>query len=378
MRRQARGGLFTGFWPVCRKEIIHLSRDRGTVFFAALIPIVQLVILGFAVDTNVRQLATAVCDQAATQQSRRLVDRFATSDTFRIAGYVPSREALYEQIVDGHAKVGLFIPVDFSRRLGEGRQAVAQVLVDGSESNATSIAVNVANSIALRESVERLGSGTRFDVLPVEVRPTVLFNPATRSPNFFVPGLIAVLLQMMVILLTSLSIVRERERGTLDQLTLTPVRPLGLMLGKMIPYGLLGSFEIVCILLIMRVVFQVPIHGSLVLLLVATLPFLLVVMGLGLMISAKANSQAEAFQMSFGTILPSIFLSGYIFAVENMPLGFRLVSKLLPATYFIDLLRGVILRGAGWSHLWPHMVVLTVMGVVLTSLAALEFRRRLG
>ncbi|MFN7923003.1 MAG: ABC transporter permease [Bryobacteraceae bacterium] len=374
MRRTAPRNPIAGFWPVCRKEMIHLSRDRGTVFFAAFIPVVQLVILGFAVDTNVRQLRTVVRDEAATQQTRLLVDRFAASDTFRILGYASSREELYDRIVSGEAKVGIYIPPDYSHRLAEGRLATVQVLVDGSESTATSIAVNTANTILLREAV---GSAT-VSALPVEARPSVLFNPATRSPNFFVPGLIAVLLQMMVILLTALSIVRERERGTLDQLTLTPVKPLGLMLGKMAPYGVLGFLELLFILAIMRWVFAVPIHGSLALLLLSSLPFLLVVMGLGLMISAKANSQAEAFQMSFGTILPSIFLSGYIFAVDSMPLGFRLISKVLPATYFIDVMRGIILRGARFEHLWPHLAILTGMGCLLTVAAAVQFRRRLG
>lgn len=375
MRRMAPRSPFAGFWPVCRKEIIHLSRDKGTVFFAAFLPVVQLVILGFAVDTNVRQLATVVRDEAATQQTRLLVRKFAASDTFRIQGYAGSRQELYDRIVSGEAKVGLYFPADYSRRLAEGRQATVQVLVDGSESTATSMAVNVANSILLRES---LNAAARVEALPVEARPAVLFNPATRSANFFVPGLIAVLLQMMVILLTALSIVRERERGTLDQLSLTPIRPLGLMLGKMAPYGALGFLELLWILAIMRFVFNVPIHGSLALLLAAALPFLLVVMGLGLMISARANSQAEAFQMSFGTILPSIFLSGYIFSLDNMPLGFRIVGKALPATYFIDLLRGIILRGAGIEHLWPDIAVLTGMGCLLTYLAAVQFRRRLG
>ena len=376
MTRTAPRSPVAGFRPVCRKEFIHLSRDAGTLFFAAFIPVVQLVILGFAVDTNVRQLRTVVLDEAATQQTRALVDRFAASDTFRIQGFAASRQELYGRIVSGEAKVGLYIPADFSRRLAEGREATVQVLVDGSESTATSMAVNVANMILLREATG--ASGARAAPLPVEARPQVLFNPATRSPNFFVPGLIAVLLQMMVILLTSLSIVRERERGTLDQLMLTPVRPLGLMLGKMAPYGLLGFLELLFILSIMRWVFHVPIHGSLALLLASALPFLLVVMGLGLLISSKANSQAEAFQMSFGTILPSIFLSGYIFSIDNMPLGFRLVSKLIPATYFIDLMRGIILRGAGLEHLWTQIVILTAMGVALTLLAAVQFRRRLG
>lgn len=373
MRRPAERGPFAGFLPVCRKEIIHLSRDRGTVFFAAFLPVVQLVLFGFAIDTNVRQLRTLVRDEAATEQTRALVDRFAASDTFRILGYAASRDELYERIVSGEAKVGLLIPPDYSRLRRQGRPATVQVLVDGSESTATSAAVNVANAILLRES-----SSQSAPLAVVEARPAVLFNPATRSANFFVPGLIAILLQMMVILLTSLSVVRERERGTLDQLTLTPVRPLGLMLGKMVPYGVLGFLELLWILAIMRVVFAVPVHGSTLFLIASALPFLLVVMGMGLMISARAGSQAEAFQLSFGTVLPSVFLSGYIFPVDNMPAVFQWISRALPATYFIELLRGIILRGAGLEHLWTNIAVLAAMGCGLTWLAAVQFRRRLG
>ena len=194
--------------------------------------------------------------------------------------------------------------------------------------------------------------------MPIEVRPSVLYNPATRSANFFVPGLIAILLQVMIILLIALSLVRERERGTLEQLTMTPVAPLGLMVGKMIPYGLLGFGELCLILTIMRIVFQVPIHGNVFALLGMSLPFLLTVLGVGLFISTKARTQAEAFQLSMGTVLPSVFLSGYIFLLDTMPPFFRGVSRLIPATYYIRILRGVILRGAGFTDLWLNALVL--------------------
>lgn len=190
------------------------------------------------------------------------------------------------------------------------------------------------------------------------------------------PGLIAVLLQVMCILLIALSIVRERERGTLEQLTMTPVAPLGLMVGKMIPYGVLAFFELCAILLVMRVVFQVPVHGSVILLLLMSLPYILTLLGLGLMISAKAKTQAEAFQLALGTILPSIFLSGYIFMIENMPVVFQGISRIIPATYFIRVLRGIILRGASFADLWPNAAVLTVMGCLAILLAARLFVRQ--
>jgi ABC-2 type transport system permease protein len=211
---------------------------------------------------------------------------------------------------------------------------------------------------------------------PVEVRPSVLFNPASRSPNFFVPGLIGILLQAMIIMLVALSIVRERERGTLEQLSLTPVAPLGLMVGKMLPYGLLGFLELVGIVGLMRLVFQVPIHGSFLLLLCLSLPFLFTILGLGLLISTKARTQAEAFQMAMGTLLPSVFLSGYIFLIQNMPPFFRALSHVIPATYFISILRGIILRGAGFAQLWQDAAILMAMGGAAVGLAAVQFVRK--
>jgi ABC-2 type transport system permease protein len=180
----------------------------------------------------------------------------------------------------------------------------------------------------------------------------------------------------MCILLIALSIVRERERGTLEQLTMTPVAPLGLMVGKMIPYGVLAFFELCAILLVMRIVFQVPVHGSVILLLLMSLPYILTLLGLGLVISAKATTQAEAFQLALGTILPSIFLSGYIFMIENMPLFFQGISRIIPATYFIRVLRGIILRGASFADLWPNAAVLTLMGCGAILLAARLFVRQ--
>jgi len=366
--------LLSGMIPMMRKEFLHLRRDKGTVIFALLIPVVQLIIFGFALNMNVRQIPTVVYDQAPSQRSRELIERFRAADTFAIRGHVNSDEELYREIRQGNAQVALKIPADYADRILEGRGATVQLLVDGSDSTVSSAALNVFNSLILLEN-QRLSN---FGKPIVEARPAVLFNPATRSPNFFVPGLVAVLVQIMVILLVALSVVRERERGTLDQLTVTPVQPLGVMVGKMIPYVALGFVEICWVLLIMRVVFAVPINGSLATLLLIAVPFLVASSGIGLLISTKAQSQAEAFQMSFGTMLPSIFLSGYIFPINNMPTQFQYVSKIIPTTYYIEVTRGVILRGASLSELWVNGAVLTLMAVVTVALAARQFQRQLS
>src|SRR5579864_8642796 len=257
--------LFYGLGPVCRKEFLHVTRDRGTLFFALLIPMLQLFLFGFAVDTNVRQIATVVLDESHTQESRRLLERFAGSDVFDLKSYAQSPSEMYEKIRGGKARAGIRIPYDYARRLEDGTAATVLVLVDGSDSTVAGQAVSTSTGVALKESLVRALPG---GAMPIEVRPSVLYNPATRSANFFVPGLIAILLQVMAILMIALSLVRERERGTLEQLTMTPVAPLGLMLGKMIPYGALTFAELCVILLVMRTVFLVPIHGNVLLLLV--------------------------------------------------------------------------------------------------------------
>ena len=362
--------LFRGLVPICRKEALHILRDPGTLFFALLIPMLQLFLFGFAVDTNIRQIATVVLDESHTQESRQLIQRFAASDVFAIKGEAGSRDGLYDVIRSGRARVGIRIPYDYARQLQNGGTASVLVLVDGSDSAVAAQAVSTSTGVALQQSLAHvLPTGK----MPIEVRPAVLYNPSTRSANFFVPGLVGILLQVMTILMIALSLVRERERGTLEQLIMTPVAPLGLMLGKMIPYGVMAFGELCAILLVMRVVFQVPVHGSVPVLLLLSLPFLLTVLGLGLVISTRARTQAEAFQLAMGTILPSVFLSGYIFLVENMPPFFRAVSSIIPTTYYIRILRGIILRGAGLADLWREAAILTLMGCAAILLAARQF-----
>jgi ABC-2 type transport system permease protein len=362
--------LFSGLVPICRNEFLHIIRDPGTLFFALFIPMLQLLLFGFAIDANVRQIPTVILDESNTQESRRLLQSFAASDVFRLEKYAGSVDELYAEVRSGKASVAIRIPYDYARSLLAGTPAEVEVLIDGSDSTVAGQAVNTATGVALERSLARVLPDGK---MPIDVRPSMLYNPAMRSANFFVPGLTAVLLQVMIVVLISLSLVREREKGTLEQLMMTPVRPLGLMVGKMLPYGALGFGELCLVLLVMRWVFQVPIHGSVSELLLMSLPFLLTVLGLGLIISTKARTQAAAFQLAMGTVLPSVFLSGYIFLISNMPPFFQGVSRFIPATYYIVILRGVILRGAGLQELWPQAAVLTGMGCAATLLAARLF-----
>lgn len=370
---------FGGLVPVLRKEAIHIRRDPMALFFTVLIPLLQMFMIGKAINTNVRDMPTVVYDAAQTQESRRLLDRFVNSDDFEIVSHVYSDEALNQEIIAGRARVGIKVPPDYSRRLLAGDTAGFLILVDGSESSVASQALNVSNAIALRESLERALQVTAArQTLPVEARPKVLFNPDSRSANFLIPGMLAVLIQIMTVMLTALAIVRERERGTLEQLYMTPVRPLGLMVGKIVPYAVVAFAELSVMLFFMRWAFGVPIRGSIWLLLLLTAPFILTMLALGLLISTRAHSQQEAMQATFGTMMPSIFLSGYIFPIDTMPPVFQWVSSIIPTTYLIQIFRGIILRDAGLDALWRQGLILTVMSLVLITISALRFKKRTG
>jgi ABC-2 type transport system permease protein len=374
-----RANPFTGLIPVLRKEAIHIRRDPMALFFTILIPTMQLFMIGFAINTNVRDIPTVVYDEARTQESRRLLDRFVNSDDFEIVSRVNSDDELNREIISGRARVGVKIPPDYSRLLMAGETASALILIDGSESSVAGEAMNVANAIALSESLERaLSVSVTRRTLPVEARPKVLFNPDMRSANFLIPGMIAVLMQMMTVLLTAIAIVREREKGTLEQLYMTPIKPLGLMVGKIAPYAVVAYTELFLLLFFMRWAFGVPIAGDFFLLLLLVTPFILTMLGFGLLISTRAQSYQEATQAAFGTMMPSIFLSGYIFPIDTMPQFFQWVSQIIPTTYLIQIFRGIILRGAELGDLWKPGLILTAMSVVMIVIAAARFKRRTG
>jgi len=367
---------FRGFKAVFYKEVLHVRRDPGTLFFSLVIPLLQMFVLGFGIDTNVRQVHTVVYNADGRQESRELIDRLKNSDTFHVIRYVDNDRDLNDTIISGQARVGIKIPVDYSDRLIHKMSSQVLVLIDGSDSSVAGQAINVTTAIGLDESLRRAVSD-RSAALAVDMRPKLLFNPDSRSPNFFLPGLTAILLLNVTTFLTAFAIVREKERGTLEQLFVTPVRPFGLLLGKLLPYFFIGFFELCNILFFMRFVFRVPMHGNVILLAFLSLPYIFVSLSLGMLISSKANTQGQAMQLAFLTILPSIFFSGYIFPRETMPLGFYLISYLVPASYFINITRGIILRGASLQHLWTDGLALFAMGTILLVIAARRFSNKI-
>jgi ABC-2 type transport system permease protein len=366
--------MLKGFGSIFYKEIIQISRDPVTLVLMLLVPMFQLAVFGYAINTDVRDIKTAVYNLDLGRESRELLAAFENTDYFHIVEYVGSDEVLNNAIVAGRVKIGIKIPPDYSDRLLTNRQATVLVLIDGSDSSIATQSLQVSTSVGLTQSLARL-TGSQ---LPIEVRPKMLFNPDSRSANFMVPGLVAVILQIITTMLTAFSIVRERERGTLEQLLVTPIRPFGLMLGKLVPYGLIGFFETCTVLVVMRLLFDVPINGSVLLLLGLSLIFLFTALAIGLLISTKAQNQMQALQLAWLIMLPSVLLSGFMFPRDSMPVIMRAVGFMVPATHFMEIIRGIVLRGATFMDLLPEVITLAAMGVVLLVLSAIQFHKKLA
>jgi ABC-2 type transport system permease protein len=369
--------IFRGFRAILFKEFIVIFRDRTTLFFMFFPPLIQIVAFGFALDNDVKHMGLVVYNEDRTTESRQFIDRFVNTQTFRVVKEVNSLAELAATIRRGQAYAGIQIPPDFTRKLQANQTARVQVLIDGSNSNTALQALNTAVAISLRESLEILSREAGRPAPPVEVRPQMLYNPAMRSPNFFVPGVIGVALQIATVFATALSIVREREKGTLEQLQVSPLSPWGLMLGKLVPYLCISTAMAMGLFVILRWVFFIPIQGSIAFLFLAALLYIFALLCLGLLISTKAENTMQALQMTMTILLPTVFFSGFIFPRETMPQIFYTVSCLLPATYFIELMRAIILRGASVAEFWRHLVVLAIMGAVLFIWCAHRYRRNL-
>ncbi len=363
-----------GFLPVLKKETVQMVRDRGTLRFALLIPAFQLVLFGL-IDTNVRHVRTVVFDQSRTAESRELLTDFVNTSYFDIVAYAPSRAALSELIVAGKASVGLEIPPDYARRRINHEPADVLVLIDGSDSSISAQALAAANGLTLSRSVSELAQRAGAKDLAIRTHPVLLFNPDSRSANLLIPGLVAILLTFSGTLLAAFAIVRERERGTLEQLMVTPASPVAVVLGKLLPYLVLAFLQLLFILLLMTAVFRVPIHGDLFLLLALSVVYLFALLALGLLVSSWARTQMEAIQIAQMFLLPSIMLSGYIFPLSSLPGPLRVFAQVLPATHFIAIARGIIIRGAGFVDLWPSVAALLVIALLLLAGSTRAFHK---
>ena len=362
-----------GFTAMLRKELTQMLRDRGTLFFALAVPVAELILFG-VIDMNAKHIPTAVFDQSRTQESRRLIEQFNATANLQVTEHVLSRAALEHAIVAGSAQVAVEIPPDYARDLAGGRQANVLILIDGSDSSVASQALTAANGVVLNEGIQKLLAATNGKP-PIEAHPIMMFNPDMRSANLLIPGLIAILLTFSGTILSAFAIVKERERGTLEQLMVTPVSPLAVVLGKILPYLGVAYVTLIIVLTLMRFGFQVPIHGSLVLLLVLSSVYLLALLSFGLLISSRAKSQMEAMQLAMGIMLPSVLLSGYIFPISSLPLPLRFISYVLPATHFIRIARGIVIRGATFADLWEPVISLLAISAVLIAVSTRAFKK---
>jgi ABC transporter DrrB family efflux protein len=369
---------FRGLGAILFKEFIIVWRDPMTLFFMFFPPLVEMIAFGYALDTDVKHMAMMILNEDRTVESRQLIDRFVNTETFRVVGEVQSINAMSSEIRKGNAYVGLQIPPHFTRDVRAGFPAQVQLLVDGSNSTTALQALNTALGVALTQSLESLMRETGRRAPPIEIRPQMLYNPTMRSPNFYIPGVIGIVLQIGTTFATAMAVVREREKGTLEQLLVSPLSRWGLMLGKLVPYLCIGMTMSILLFAIMRFLFHVPIAGNVVSMMLATFVYVFALLSLGLLVATKAENQMQALQMSMTFMLPSVFFSGFVFPRETMPWIFYWLGALMPATYFISLMRAIILRGANLFEYWPHLVVLIIMSILLFVLCALRFRKKIG
>lgn len=362
-----------GFGAMLRKELTQMLRDRGTLFFAIAVPVFELILFG-VIDMNAKNIPTVVFDQSHSQESRRLIEQVGNTSYLHVIRLVASRAELQHQIVAGHAQVAIEIPPDYARNLAAKRQADVLIMIDGSDSSVATQALSAANGVVLSNSINALMEKTAA-APPIEAHPVMMFNPDMRSANLLIPGLISILLTFSGTILSAFAIVKERERGTLEQLMVTPVSPLAVVTGKLLPYLGLAYVQLLIILVLMRFLFQVPIHGSLTLLLILSPVYLLSLLSVGLLVSSHAKSQMEAMQRAMGVMLPSVLLSGYIFPIASLPLPLRIVSYLLPATHFIKIARGIVIRGATFFDLWEPVAALLVISALLIAASARAFQK---
>jgi len=368
---------------VMRKEFLQILRDPHTLYIVLAIPVVQMFLLGYTATTDVRNIPLAVVDFDRSASSRRLLDAYRAADYFRLAFDVDSEDQLRQLIDGGEARAGLIIPADFDEHLLGGVTAQVSFVIDGSDPSVASTALAAAEligqSVSRRIALERVqAAGLANAAAPgLEVRPQVWFNPDMVSAYFMVPALIGMILQLLTTMLTATAIVRERERGTIEQLIVTPIRSGELILGKIAPYVLIALFNTLEVLLVGTLWFGVPVRGSLGLLLLLSGLFLTSSLGIGLLISTIAQTQQQAMMLTWFTLLPTVFLSGFFFPLAAMPPVLQLVSRFIPLRYYLAIIRAILLKGVGAGSLTEEIIALAILGGLALTGAVLRFRKTL-
>jgi ABC-2 type transport system permease protein len=368
---------------ILRKEFIQLRRDPRLFPVIFISPILQLLLLGYAADMDVKHIPSVICDMDSSAASREFIDGFLNSGYFAVRARVDRMDDIDHYLEEGSAAMAFVIPRGFGDKMAGRRTASVLIIADGSESQSATIGVNYAGMIAgkysqkaILEAFERVkGLGLKPVVVNPEVR--VWYNPELRSRNFMVPGVLGLILMIMTTSLASLGIVREREMGTMEQLIVTPIRPHELIIGKLLPFVLIGLVDASFVVATAKWWFVVPIRGSVPLLFALCLAFMLNTLGIGLFISTISKTQQQAMLTSMFFILPQIMLSGFVFPIENMPKFFQFVTHIIPIRYFFVIIRGIMLKGAGWPELWNQAAALLILGTVILTLSVARFHKKL-
>jgi len=367
---------------IIRKEFIQLRRDRRMFFIVFFSPVLQLFLLGYAANLDIRNIPVVVCDLDATRTSRDFIAQFPASGYFSLQATVDRAEDVDAYIDQGKAPLAIILPKGMGRRLAGGESVRVQVIVDGAESQSAIVGLNYATMIGLKYSrqilLQRLRSASPGLTVPrVEPEVRVWYNPELRSRNFMIPGVLAMVLMIITMMLTSLGIVKEKELGTMEQLIVTPVRPHELILGKLLPFSLIGLVEIIVVVAVAVFGFGVPVKGSIWLLFGLSPTFMLTTLGLGLFISTISRNQQQAMLTAAFFIIPQIILSGFVFPIENMPRLIQGLTYIVPLRYFLVIIRGLFLKAVGLNALWDETAALLVFGLAILGLSILRFRKTL-
>lgn len=365
-----------------KKELIQIRRDRRMLPIVLVAPVIQLLILGYAVSLDVRNIPTVVLDQDHTQSSREFLSEIFNTGYFQDIGRIHSLKEVDESIDQGKASVAVVIPPGFERNLISGKPALFQAIVDGTESQTATIGVNYLEMISRRFSqkiifqvLENRQKGFKLVVIQPEVR--VFFNPALLSQNFFLPGIFGLLLMVMTVILTSMAIVKERDQGTMEQLIVTPLKPLEIIIGKLLPFFIIGTVDVFLIFAVTNFWFRLLLRGSFLLLLALSMLYMLSTLGIGLFVSTLTKTPQQAMLTSFFFMIPMLLLSGFVFPIENMPRFFQWLTAVIPLRYYLVILRGIFLKGLGFEALYDETLALLVLAVAINLFSILRFRRRL-
>ncbi len=369
---------------IIRKEFIQLRRDPKLLPILFIAPLLQLLLLGYAANLDVRDIPTVVCDQDGTSASRALISRFMNSGYFALAGTVAAPREIDLFLEKGEAAIAVIVPRGFADDLASGTPATVGVIVDGSESQSATIGASTVSMIVSTHA-QSLVAGTLDRLRAIGVRPVrlspevrVWYNPELRSRNFMVPGILGLLLMVMTMMLTSMAVVREKETGTMEQLIVTPVRPFELIAGKLLPFLIIGVVDVLMIVGLIFVLFRIPMRGSLLLLFGLSLVFMLTTLGLGLFISTVSSNQQQAMLTAVFFMMPMMMFSGFAFPIENMPKIIQALTTVVPLRYYFVVVRGIYLKGVGIHELWGQGLAMLVFGAAILTLSVLRFRKKVG